>query len=71
MAVIKVFAMSFPVAFSMPSKPGEEFTSNNKGPLLERIISTPATAKLSTLLALMASFFSSGVIFTIEAFPPW
>ena len=50
--------MSFPVAFSIPSRPGDEFTSNNNGPLLERIKSTPATSSPNTFAALMASFFS-------------
>ena len=51
-------AMSFPVAFSIPSSPGDEFTSNNKGPLDERIISTPATFKFIALAAFIAIFFS-------------
>jgi hypothetical protein len=62
--------MSFPVAFSIPSRPGEEFTSSNNGPLFERIISTPATFKPSTLLAFIATLFSSNVTFTFETFPP-
>src|SRR5690606_5068287 len=43
MALIISNAMSFPVAPSIPSKPGDELTSNNSGPFAERIISTPAT----------------------------
>ena len=42
----------------------------NSSPLLERIMSTPATAKLSTLVAFKASLRSSEVIFTIDALPP-
>ncbi len=35
--------MFFPVAVSIPSKPGEEFTSNTNGPLEDCSMSTPAT----------------------------
>jgi len=51
--------MSLPVAVSIPSKPGDEFTSNSKGPLFERIISTPATAKFKIFAAFKASLRSS------------
>src|SRR5690606_19637912 len=36
------FAMSFPVAASIPSRPGEEFTSRISGPRADCSISTPA-----------------------------
>lgn len=38
-------AMFFLLAVSMPSSPGEEFTSMTSGPRLERSRSTPATFK--------------------------
>jgi hypothetical protein len=41
------------------SNPGEEFTSNNKGPLEERMISTPATFKSMALLLYGDSFLCS------------
>lgn len=62
--------MFFPVAVSIPSSPGDEFTSNNKGPLLERIMSTPATVRLNILAALTARRRSSADIFTFLALPP-
>lgn len=62
-----LWAISIPVAFSMPSSPGDELTSRSKGPLLERMMSTPATERFSVLVALMASLRSSGVILIKEA----
>ena len=50
-----VLAISFPVAFSMPSKPGEELTSKIKGPLALCKRSTPATPRRMAFAALMAA----------------
>ena len=52
-------ATSTPVAVSMPSSPGEEFTSMTTGPRSARSRSTPATANPMTLAARMAVFFSA------------
>jgi len=45
-------AMSLPVAVSMPSNPGEEFTSSSNGPFDDLKRSTPATFNLNVLDAL-------------------
>ena len=70
MALIISPAISLFVAPSIPSSPGDEFTSNNKGPFAERIISTPATYKSIALAALIAIRFSSLVTFMMDAVPP-
>jgi len=54
--------MSKPVAASIPSSPGDEFTSSKSDPLLERIISTPATGKSRILAVLIASLSFAAVI---------
>ena len=69
-AIIISLAISFPVAASIPSSPGEEFTSSSKVPLFYLIMSTPATAKLRILEAFIANRLSSAVIFTFLAEPP-
>ena len=63
-------AMSLPVVDSMPSRPGEEFTSITSGPWLERRMSTPATFRPITRAARMAVERSSGVILIRLALPP-
>ena len=52
-------AIFLPVAVSMPSSPGVEFTSNNKGPLADCSMSTPQTGKFNAFDAFMANFNSS------------
>ena len=53
--------MFLPVAFSIPSKPGEEFTSNTSGPFEDCNISTPATPSPKALAAFIAVFSSSSL----------
>ncbi|MNC82625.1 hypothetical protein D3C75_1362070 [compost metagenome] len=55
---------------SIPSSPGDEFTSITNGPWLERRMSTPATLKPITLAARIAVMRSSGVILIRLATPP-
>src|SRR5690606_22719641 len=71
MAPMIMAAMSMPVADSIPSRPGEEFTSSNSGPLEERIRSMPATRRSMALAALTAMRRSWAVTLTREARPPW
>ena len=52
-----VLAISFPVAVSIPSRPGDELTSNKSGPLLDLIKSTPASGRFKILAAFIANFF--------------
>jgi len=63
-------ATFFPDAFSIPSSPGEEFTSIIRGPLEDLSISTPATFNPRVFAAATAVFLSAGVIFTEQAVPP-
>lgn len=63
-------ATSFPVAVSIPSIPGEEFTSSTSGPRSDRTISTPATFKPIAFAASTAVLRSFGVNFTISEVPP-
>src|SRR4051812_13038080 len=63
-------AISLFVAPSIPSSPGEEFTSSNRGPLDDRMISTPATLRFIAFAALIAMRFSSTVGRITEAVPP-
>ena len=67
-ALIIEFPISKPVADSIPSKPSEELTSKSKGPLFERIISTPATGRFKILAAFIANFLSTEVILTYYYF---
>lgn len=57
-----MLAISFCVAVSTPSSPGEEVTSSNKGPDLDRIISTPATLKPNIFAAETASLIHLSVV---------
>ena len=52
-------AISFSVAFSTPSSPGDELTSRTSGPREERMRSTPATFNPTARVACRASSFSS------------
>ena len=54
----------------MPSNPGDEFTSRTKGPLDERMMSTPAILNPIALVALIAILRSSTVVLTIVEDPP-
>src|SRR5690606_8568734 len=63
-------AMSLPVTVSMPSSPGEEFTSMISGPLSLRRRSTPATLRPTIFAARTAMRRSSGVMRMISAVPP-
>ena len=63
-------AISLPVADSIPSRPGDEFTSSKRGPDLDLIMSTPATCKPRIFAALTAKALSSRVILTTYAVPP-
>jgi hypothetical protein len=54
-------ATSMPLVVSMPSRPGEAFTSMTTGPSSERSMSTPATPSWSTSAARSAVCCSSGV----------
>ncbi|MCY1268567.1 hypothetical protein D9M70_170430 [compost metagenome] len=65
-----MLATSCEVVVSMPSRPGEEFTSITSGPWWERRMSTPATDRPMTLAARMAVMRSSGVILIRLAEPP-
>ena len=67
---IILLAISTPVAPSMPSNPGEEFTSITKGPLSDCNKSTPAIPNPNFLHALIAVALSSGVKLMREAVPP-
>ena len=58
------------VAFSMPSRPGDELTSITTGPWLDRNRSTPATARPVILAARDAVDRSSGVSLITSAEPP-
>ena len=62
--------MSIPVAFSIPSRPGDEFTSITIGPFAERNKSTPQKFKPMILAALTAVSRSSLVNLTTTAEPP-
>ena len=48
---IMLFAIFLPVADSMPSKPGVEFTSKSKGPLDDCNMSTPQTGNFKAFAA--------------------
>ena len=63
-------AISTPVAISIPSRPGEEFTSIISGPLSLRSMSTPAIPSFIALAALIAAISSSRVSSTTFAVPP-
>src|SRR5690606_23048722 len=63
-------AMSFPVACSIPSRPGEEFTSKINGPRAEGSISTPATVNPMARAAAIAVSLSVRVNLTTSAVPP-
>ena len=54
----------------MPSRPGVELTSNNKGPRLDCNISTPQTGNFKARDALIAKRNSSGLSFIMFADPP-
>ena len=63
-------AMSLPLAASIPSSPGEEFTSMITGPWLDRSMSTPHTFNPMRLAAATAVERSVGVILISSALPP-
>ena len=63
-------ATGLPDDFSIPSKPGDEFTSITTGPWFERSRSTPAKLSPMIYAARIATERSSGVIFTFSAVPP-
>jgi hypothetical protein len=62
--------MSFLVAVSIPSRPGEELTSKTKGPRADCSKSTPQIPKPRDLAAFKAAFSSSSVSSMIFALPP-
>src|SRR5690606_29906045 len=70
MNLMIMLATSFDVAVSIPSRPGEEFTSITSGPWLERRISTPATFRPMMRAARTAVARSSGVMRISDAVPP-
>ena len=59
MYLIIALAISLPVAASIPSNPGDEFTSITLGPSLDCSLSTPAIPNPNPLAALRAVFYSS------------
>src|SRR3569623_662483 len=61
---------SLPLAVSIPSRPGEEFTSITSGPRCERRMSTPATLRPMARAARTAVDRSAGVSLTALAVPP-
>ena len=63
-------ATSTPLAFSMPSSPGDAFTSSTRGPRRDRIRSTPATPRPSTRAARIAASCSAKVALAALAVPP-
>ena len=62
--------MSTFVAPSIPSRPGDEFTSMINGPRLEGNMSTPATPKPIFFAASIAAWFSCLLSLTTVATPP-
>ncbi len=63
-------AISSCVVFSIPSNPGEEFTSKTNGPLSDCNMSTPAIPKPTAFAARIAVYFSSTVNSMILELPP-
>jgi hypothetical protein len=63
-------AIFFPVAASIPSNPGDEFTSIIIGPELDCNKSTPAIPSPKTLAAFNAAASSSSESSMIVAVPP-
>ncbi len=67
MYLIILPAILMPVAFSIPSRPGDEFTSSIIGPRDDCNISTPAIARPSDFAAFKAAVFSVRLNLIIEA----
>src|SRR5262249_49607678 len=63
-------ATSTPVAFSTPSRPGDELTSITNGPRLDCSMSTPQTLRPMDRAALIAAAFSWRVMAIFSAWPP-
>ena len=63
-------AISSPVHPSMPSRPGDEFTSMTSGPWSDSSISTPATRSPIIWAAFTATFFTSSESSIASVVPP-